>query len=81
VVSSKPARVSFLINITVSAAKYRISYLKKDTEKFLRDGIPQEEVLELRELATSIKNCNRSYSTGVLSPDKVIKLNKILTIK
>jgi len=52
VVSSKPARVSFLINITVSAAKYRISYLKKDTEKFLRDGIPQEEVLELRELAT-----------------------------
>lgn len=72
---------SVLINITVSAAKYRISDLKKDTEKFLRDGIPQEEVLELRELATSIKNLNRSYSTGVLSPEKVIKLSKIEILK
>lgn len=68
---------SYLINISVSAAKYRISDLKKDTEMFLRDGIPQEEVLELRELAISIKNLNRSYSTGVLSPDKINKLSKI----
>lgn len=72
---------SYLINISVSAAKYRISDLKKDTEKFLRDGIPQEEVLELRELATSIKNINRLYSTGVLSPDKIINLNKIEILK
>jgi hypothetical protein len=72
---------SVLINITVSAAKYRISDLKKDTEMFLRDGIPQEEVLELRELATSIKNLNRIYSTDVLSPDKVTKLSKIEILK
>lgn len=72
---------SVLINISVSAAKYRISDLKKDTEKFLRDGIPQEEVLELRELATSIKNINRTYSIGVLSPDNVRKLNKIEILK
>ena len=68
---------SVIINVAVSAAKSSVSDLKKDTEKFLRDGIPQDAVLELRELATSIKNINRRYSTGVLSPEKVIKLNKI----
>lgn len=54
-----------------------MSDLKKDTERFLRDGIPDTEVLELRELATTIKNVNRKYSTGILSPVSVTKLTKI----
>lgn len=45
---------SIIINVSVSAAKYRISDLKKDTEKFLRDVIPQDAVLGLRELATTL---------------------------
>lgn len=72
---------SISINISVSAAKYRISNLKKDTEMFLRDGIPLDEVIGLRELATKIRNINRDYSQGVLSPENVKMLTKIDTLK
>lgn len=68
---------STIINVAVSAAKYNISSVKKDTEKFLRDGIPEGLVIELRNLDTKVKDINRKFSTGILSPTNVRKLTKI----
>lgn len=72
---------STVINVCVSAAKYRISDFKKDIEKFLRDGIPNDVVVELRGLDVIIKNFNREYSTGKLSPLNIKKLTKIDILK
>lgn len=68
---------STIINIIVSAAKYSISNQKKDSELFLTSGLEQEEKDGLRDLALSIKSINFKYSTTVLSPGNVKKLNKI----
>jgi hypothetical protein len=68
---------SVIINIIVSSAKFKISSEKKDTEKFLKDGIQESEVAELRNLETEIRNINFLFSQGTLSPDKVKTLTKI----
>lgn len=68
---------SEVINILVSACKYKISDFKKDVEKFLRDGISESEAAELRDLESRIRAINFDYSEGSLSPTNVKKLNKI----
>lgn len=68
---------SIIINIIISACKYRIFDFKKDGEKFLKDGISEKEVAELRDLQAKIRNINFSYSEGDLSPNKVKRLTKI----
>jgi hypothetical protein len=68
---------SVSINIIVSACKYKISSEKKDTEKFLKDGIQELEAAELRNLEAKIRSINFSYSQGVLSPQSVKNLTKI----
>lgn len=67
---------STTINIAVSAAKYNISNVKKDSEKFLKENIPENRISGLRELDTVISAINRKYSLGPLSPDVVGKLTK-----
>ena len=52
----------------ISATKYSITNLKKDTWRYLRDGIPKDLVIDLRSLETNIKTEFRNYSTGKLSP-------------
>lgn len=68
---------STAINICVSAAKYNISNIKKDSEKFLKENIPENRISALRELDTAISTINRKYSLGSLSPDRVRHLNKL----
>lgn len=68
---------SYSVNVIVSAAKIRIANQKKDTAKFLKDGIPEDLEVELRNLDIKISNINRNYSNGPLSPDNVKKLEKI----
>lgn len=68
---------SVIINIIVSAAKFKISSEKKDTEKFLKDGIQESAAAELRDLETKIRSVNFSFSQGILSPDSVKNLTKI----
>lgn len=65
------------INICISAAKYNISNIKKDSEKFLKENIPEDRISGLRELDTAISAINRKYSLGVLSPDRVGHLTKL----
>lgn len=67
---------SVTINVLISAAKYRISDVKKDIEKFLRVGISDIQAGELRELERSINAINDEYSKGVLSPESVRLLKK-----
>lgn len=66
-----------MINIVVSASKYKISSEKKDIEKFLKDGLQDSEAAELRNLESYIRSINFNYSEGVLSPESVKKLSKI----
>lgn len=68
---------SIIINVLTSACKYKISDFKKDNEKFLRDGLKDTEVVELRELEAKIRSINFSYSEGVLSPSEIKKMTKI----
>lgn len=68
---------SVIINILVSASKFKISYTKKDTEKFLKDGLETSTAAELRDLESKIRATNFEYSQGILSPDRVKKLSKI----
>lgn len=68
---------STLIIVSVSAGKYKISSVEKDTEKFLHEGSKDDLVTELRNLSTRIKDVNRSYFTGDLSPTKVATMTKI----
>lgn len=68
---------SVIINIIISACKYRLSFYKKDIEKFLRDGMPSEEVAGLRDLDAKVRAINFKYSEGVLSPENVRLLSKI----
>lgn len=68
---------SILINVSVSAANYKIADLKKDSERFLKDSMSEETSLELRNLTDAIKAVNRRYSQGELSPINVQNLKKI----
>lgn len=68
---------STAINICISAAKYNISNIKKDSEKFLKENIPEDRISGLRELDTAISAINRKYSLGVLSPERVGLLTKL----
>jgi len=56
------AEQSFIINVIISAAKYKISNIKKDIEKFLKDGLNNEEVLGLSDLDINISIINEKYS-------------------
>jgi hypothetical protein len=68
---------STAVNICISAAKYNISNLKKDSERFLKENIPEDRISGLRELDAAISSINRKYSLGVLSPDRVSQLTKL----
>lgn len=68
---------SIAINICIAASKYKIADIKKDSEKYLKEDIPEERIAGLRELDTSISSINRRYSLGPLSPDNVKGLKKI----
>ncbi len=68
---------SMQVNVIVSAAKYRITDLKKDSEIFLQSGIEERRIEELRNLTVLVKDINRKYSTGKLSPTAVQSLKKI----
>lgn len=61
---------SVTINIAVSAAKFNISNLKKDSEIFLKENIPEDRISGLRDLEISISDKNREYSLGPLSLKK-----------
>lgn len=67
---------SYAVNVVVSAAKFKISSLKKDTSKYLRDGMPKEVVVELRTLERAVGSINRKYFNGVLSSTNVKSLSK-----
>lgn len=62
---------SEIINIIVSACRYKISDYKKDAAKYLRDGILDSEAIELRVLESKIRSLNFEYSEGVLSPSEI----------
>lgn len=68
---------SQIINIIVSACKFKISSQKKSIEKFMRDGLSDSVVAELRNLESSIRGINFKASEGALSPTNVKKLTKI----
>lgn len=68
---------SYSVNVIVSAAKYKISERKKDTARFLKDGIPEDLEIGLRSLDISISDINREYSNGKLSPVNVKNLTKV----
>jgi hypothetical protein len=68
---------SVIINVLVSASKFKISSSKKDAEKFLKDGIGTSKEAELRDLQSKIRAINFRYSQGELSPEKVKMLSKI----
>jgi len=68
---------STIINVIISAAKYSISNQKKESELFLKDGLPATTEGELRDLGINIKNVNAEYSRGDLSPQNVILHTKI----
>lgn len=72
---------SVIINILISAGRYKISDTKKDTEKYLKDGISESEAAELRDLEAKIRAINFRYSEGVLSPSEIKKLTKIERLK
>lgn len=72
---------SVIINIIISACKFNISNQKKDIEKFLRDGILDSEVVELRDVESKIKSINYSFSEGDLSPKIIKSLTKIQKLK
>lgn len=68
---------SVTINIIVSACKFRISDKKKNIEKFLRDGILDTEVIELRDIESKIKSINYDFSEGGFSQNNIKNLSKI----
>lgn len=68
---------STIINIIISACKYKISYKKKNVEKFLRDGLPEAEVAELRDIEKRIRNVNSLYSKNVSDFQNFSQITKI----
>lgn len=68
---------SVIINIIISACKFKISDKKKDIEKFLRDGISDMEVIELRNIDSKIKSINYAFSEGAFSSSNIKNLSKI----
>jgi hypothetical protein len=70
---------SFKINCIISSAKYKLSLQKKETEKFLKDGLEVETIIELDLLADEIFAVNQKYSGkgGQLSTKVVSDLTKI----
>jgi hypothetical protein len=72
---------SIVINIIISAAKYKISEEKKSSEKYLRESLLDSDLAELRELESNVRQVNFSYSQGVLSATNVKTLSKISRLK
>lgn len=72
---------SIVINILVSACRYKILDYKKDAEKYLRAGLTESEVAGLRDLESNIRKINFQYSEGVLSPLSINSLTKIGRLK
>jgi hypothetical protein len=68
---------SVIINVIVSASKFKISSTKKDTEKFLKDGIQESLAAELQDLEAEIRVINFNFSQDILSPSKIKNLTKI----
>jgi hypothetical protein len=70
---------SFKINCIISSAKYKLSLQKKETEKFLKDGLEVETIVDLDLLADEISAVNQKYSGkgGKLSTKVVANLTKI----
>lgn len=68
---------SVIINVIVSAAKYKMASLKKDSEKFLNENLQENEIAELRNLGNIISSIYSRYSKGVLSPANVKLLSKL----
>lgn len=68
---------SAAIKILVSASKYKLADTKKNTEKFLKDGISEEQAIELRNLEVKVKNINIEYSETTLSRENIKKMTKI----
>lgn len=69
------------INVIIAATKISINNIKKDTSKFLRDGIPRDLAIDLRSLETNVKTEFRKYSTGKLAPENVRSLTKLEILK
>jgi len=72
---------SVVINILIAACKYRIQDVKKDIEKFLKDGLSSTQAAELREIESKVRSINFKFSEGKLSPDNVKTLTKIERLK
>jgi len=68
---------STVINILISACRYKLSDYKKDAEKYLKDGLLASEVAGLRDLEAKVRKVNFEYSEGDLSPSSVKNLTKI----
>lgn len=68
---------SVIINILISACRYKIFDFKKDVEKYLKDGVPEKEIAELRDLQAKIRSINFKFSEGELSPTNIKSLSKI----
>lgn len=65
------------INVISSAAKIKMTDQKKDSEAFLRSGLLEEEIAELRDLELSVRAINYLYSIGSLAPENVKLLTKL----
>ena len=76
------SKVSRVCNLTKLISSFLLANLKfqvekKDTALFLRDGIPEDLVIELRNLDVNVSNINRDYSLGERSPEKVKSKTKV----
>lgn len=72
---------SVSINIAISAAKFKISNLKKESGKYLKDGIDEKAAAELQSLSDAIREVNRRFSMGKLSQENVKDLTKIQILR
>jgi hypothetical protein len=68
---------SLIINVISSAAKIKMTDQKKDSEAFLRSGLLEEEIAQLRDLELSVRAINYLYSIGSLGPENVKLLTKL----
>lgn len=68
---------SIIVNILISASKYRMSDTKKDIMRYLKDGISESLSIELRDLEIRVKHVNSKYSEGELSPNSIKQKTKI----
>jgi hypothetical protein len=73
---------SFIINVIVSACRKKISDQKKDGDKFLRDGLTQEELIGLKDLQANISRVIYQYTgpKGELNPDN-LRINNLQKVQ